>query len=369
MMRTLRVDLPASSGVGYDVNIGEGLLQSVGEELVTLSGGAPWGVLVDANVGAHYGEPLAGALQRSDCLAATVHIPAGEATKRRAAVAAAQDQLINAGLRRDGWIAALGGGVTGDIAGFVAATLFRGLPYVQLPTTLLAMVDSSVGGKTGVDTVAGKNLIGAFHHPRAVYADVATLTTLPQAELSSGLAEVIKYGVILDADLFIELEDGLLESCMALVPQALARIVGRCVELKADVVADDEREAGRRRILNFGHTVGHAIEVASHYSLRHGEAIAVGMVAEARIAEACAGSPAALSGRIADLCERAGLPVQLPDSIDAEAVVAACAHDKKNLATAVRCALPAEIGVIYAADGAYAVEVDEPTLRRSLSPS
>ena len=273
-------------------------------------------VVSDATVHGLYGEALIAALAEAGHECVSLVMAAGESSKRRDVVADMQDMAIAAGIDRDSRVVALGGGVPGDLGGYMAATLLRGVPWLQLPTTLLAMVDSSVGGKTGVDTAAGKNLIGAFWHPRVVLADVDTLATLPDEELAAGLAEVIKYGATLEEQLFSDLEDGLLESCMARVPEAVALVVERCVSIKADVVAEDARELNRRQVLNFGHTIGHGIEVAMDYTLRHGEAVAIGMVAEARLSEGHLGAAPDLAERVAALCVRAGLPVRLPDGAE-----------------------------------------------------
>jgi 3-dehydroquinate synthase len=211
-----------------------------------------------------------------------VTFPAGEWNKTRETWSALTDQLLAAGIGRDGAVVAVGGGVVGDVAGFVAATVLRGIPYVQVPTTLLAMIDSSIGGKTGVDTVHGKNLVGAFHQPRAVIADVNTLTTLPPVHRSAGMAEALKHGFIADAiylESLVRDRDRILDA----EPGALLETVRRSVEIKAAVVADDERELGRRAILNFGHTVGHAIETVCGYEILHGEAVAMGMIVEAEL--------------------------------------------------------------------------------------
>jgi 3-dehydroquinate synthase len=366
--RALQVELPGGEPVRYQVWVGEGLLARVGDGATR----AGWVLVTDTNVGPLYADAVAAALAGSGAALTTIQVAAGEASKVRRTVERIHDQALQAGVSRDWGVVALGGGVVGDLAGFAAATLLRGLPYVQVPTSLLAMVDSSVGGKTGVDTPAGKNLVGAFHQPEAVYADVTTLSTLPDRELIAGLAEVIKYGVILDEQLFVDLDDGLLESCLQRVPDALAAIVNRCVALKAGVVAADEREAGPREILNFGHTVAHGIERATDFGLLHGEAVAVGMVAEARLAERFRGAEAGTSELIASLCRRAGLPVKLPQGVSAARVVEAARADKKVRAGSIRCALPEQIGRMpghrqAGGIGAGAVAVTEAELAESLA--
>ena len=223
-----------------------------------------------------------------------VTVPAGEKSKRVALVEQCYDRLAAHRLERKSFIVALGGGVVGDLAGFVAATYLRGIPFVQVPTTLLAQVDSSVGGKTGVNLKAGKNLVGAFYQPRLVLCDLDTLRTLPRREYVSGLAEVIKYGIIYDAILFAQLERNL-PKLLERDPATLMAVVARCCEIKAEVVGQDETESGLRAILNFGHTIGHAVENSSGYGkFLHGEAISIGQIAAARLSQKILGLP---SGR------------------------------------------------------------------------
>lgn len=359
--RRVSVSVPADSGSEYEVIIGSGLLADGAERLRPFIGTGPVFVVSDATVHRLYGETLVEALVGAGTECVALVMEAGESSKRRAVVADMQDRAIAAGVDRDSRVIALGGGVPGDVGGYLAATLLRGIPWLQLPTSLLAMVDSSVGGKTGVDTAAGKNLVGAFWHPQVVLADVDTLGTLPDAELAAGLAEVIKYGVTLEEQLFSDLEDGLLESCLARVPEAVTVVVARCVAIKAAVVAEDAREVNRRQVLNFGHTVAHGIEVATDYTLRHGEAVAIGMVAEARLSAQHLGGASDLAERIASMCSRAGLPVTLPDGVDAAEVVAGARHDKKSRAGQLRCVMIEELGRVASHEGnwSHPVTVEE----------
>lgn len=369
IVRTRRVPVavPADGASEYEVVIGAGLLAEAAERLQPFMGTGPVFVVSDATVQALYGEALVAALRATGFDCVELVTDPGEASKCRGVVADMQDKAIAAGADRDSRVIALGGGVPGDLGGYLAATLLRGIPWLQLPTSLLAMVDSSVGGKTGVDTAAGKNLIGAFWHPRVVLADVGALDTLPDAELAAGLAEVIKYGVTLEEQLFADLEDGLLESCLARVPEAVALVVERCVSLKAEVVAEDARETNRRQVLNFGHTVAHGIEVAMDYTLRHGEAVAIGMVAEARLSAQHLGGASDLPERIASLCERAGLPVALPASVGPAAVVEGARHDKKNRAGQSRCVMVQELGRVVPHDGNWSHPVTPEELLRVLA--
>ncbi len=248
-------------------------------------------------------------------------------------------------LDRQSFVLALGGGVVGDLAGFVAATYLRGIAFVQAPTTLLAQVDSSVGGKVGVNLKAGKNLVGAFYQPRLVLCDLETLASLPEREFRAGLAEVIKYGIICDAALFRRLERDL-PALIRREPATLAAVVARCCQIKAQVVRQDETESGLRAILNFGHTVGHALEAVSHYGkYLHGEAIAIGQAAAARLSARLLGLPESHAARIRTLLERAGLPTQLPlTSRQREKLISAMKLDKKVSGGELKFVLARKLG-------------------------
>ena len=289
------------------------------------------GPLFDAfRLGSGPWHPAAGAKADLPEFAAELVVPAGEASKNRAQWAGLSDQLLDRGFGRDSAIVALGGGVIG----------------IQVPTTLLAMLDASVGGKTGVDAPHGKNLIGAFHPPVAVVADPLVLRTLPEREYRAGLAEAVKHGLIADAGYFAWL--GASVDAIARRDEAtLATLVRRSVEIKAAVVGEDERESGRRAILNAGHTVGHAVEHASGYALAHGEAVALGLVAECELAEAMGIGRRGLGAEVAELLRRLGLPVRLAEALPRERVLAAMAADKKNQADRVRFALPRDVGTMF----------------------
>jgi 3-dehydroquinate synthase len=278
--------------------------------------------------------------------AAELVVPAGEASKTRAQWSALSDRLLDQGFGRDSALVAVGGGVVGDLAGFVAATYLRGIPYLQVPTTLLAMLDASVGGKTGVDTPHGKNLIGAFHPPVAVAADPLVLRTLPERDYRAGLAEAVKHGLIADAGYFTWLGASA-EAITRRDETTLATLVRRSVEIKAAVVDEDERENGRRAILNAGHTVAHAVEHASDYALAHGEAVALGLVAECRLAETMGIGRPGLADQVGELLGRLGLPVRLEQSLPRDRVLAAMASDKKNRAARVRFALARDVGSMF----------------------
>jgi 3-dehydroquinate synthase len=278
-------------------------------------------------------------------------VAAGESSKSLDRASGLFDRLVAMKADRHTCVVAVGGGVVGDLAGFVAATYARGLPLLMVPTSLLAMVDSAVGGKVGVNHPGAKNMIGAFHQPSGVWIDTASLATLPPRELRSGLAEVVKYGVILDAPFFGFLEEdaGSIESGQS---GSIRRVIARGCELKAGVVARDEREeTGLRAVLNFGHTIGHAIEAVSGYAgaYRHGEAVAIGMVAESRLAEGLGWIGPETTGRLVALLRRFGLPVSAP-GLDADALYEAMGRDKKNRGGQIRFVLPREIGRVEPTD-------------------
>jgi 3-dehydroquinate synthase len=287
---------------------------------------------------------------------ARLSFPAGEASKRRETWIRLSDEMLALGLDRQTAIVALGGGVVGDLAGFVAATFMRGIPYAQIPTTLLAMLDAAVGGKVGVDTPLGKNLIGAFHPPAVVVADPLSLLSLPERVYRAGLSEAVKHGLIADADYFawIEANAGAL---LARDLEALTHLIQRSVAIKAAVVSADERESGSRATLNAGHTVAHGLEQASEYRLPHGEAVSLGLVAECRIAERLGLAPAGLAQRVRDLLAALGLPTQTGPGVVVARVLEAMLQDKKNRDGQVRLALPARLGAMHPGDGGWTVPV------------
>ncbi len=333
MTTSLTVDLGERS---YPIFIGSGLLGG-GFDLGGYVAGDDCLVVSNETVAPLYLDALLADL--GDKRVAAISLPDGEAYKNVATVESVLDRLVDGGANRDTTLIALGGGVVGDITGFAAACYMRGVAFIQVPTTLLAQVDSSVGGKTGVNHARGKNLIGAFHQPRVVLIDTDTLATLPDRELRAGLAEVIKYGAIADIDFFAWLEDNA-EKLLQKDADALAHAIRRCCELKAEFVADDEREAGRRALLNFGHTFGHAIEHCQGYGdWLHGEAVAAGMVMAAELSKL----PREEQDRLRALIERVGLPVR-PPSIGADRLLAAMGLDKKVRAKRLRFVLLDELG-------------------------
>lgn len=326
-MHVVHVDLGTRA---YPIYVGSGCLKDLGTRLAETQCGAKVAVVTNSTVAQLYLGPVLASLGDARFVPSVIQLPDGEEHKNLAWLAFIYDRLIDAGVERNGAVVALGGGVVGDLAGFAAATYLRGIPCVQVPTTLLAQVDSSIGGKTGVNHAAGKNLIGAFSQPRFVVADVETLKTLPRRELLAGLAEVVKYGVILDPELFARIEAEL-PAILRLDRDVLADVVRSCCMLKALVVSEDETEGGYRAILNFGHTVGHAIESLTEYKqFLHGEAVAIGMVAAARVSVGLGLCDAAEAERIRALLERCGLPVDVPADLTREALALAMRIDKKS---------------------------------------
>lgn len=331
--------LPVRHALGsYDVLIRSGLLAEADGRVRKALGDRRPVVITDTTVARLIPAWGLGALTASP-----LTVPPGESAKTREHWADLTDQLLDRGLGRDGAIVAVGGGSIGDLAGFVAATYLRGIPVVQVPTTLLAMLDASVGGKVAVDTAHGKNLIGAFHPPALVLADPATLTTLPERDYRAGFAEAVKHGLVADAAYL----DWMVAHARELAARdlgALEHLVARSVEIKATVVVADERESGQRAILNAGHTVAHAIEQVSAFGVRHGEAVGLGLVAECRLAERLGHAGPGLAARAADALRALGLPTRLERPLGAEALVTAMGTDKKNRAGALRFALVAEPG-------------------------
>lgn len=344
--------IPVSGGAfaAYDVVVGRGLLAQAGERVAPLARGRTV-VVSDETVAAIHGPALMASLERAGVRSEIVAVPAGEASKSFAELERLMDRLLAAGLDRKDVVVALGGGVVGDLAGLAAALYMRGIDFVQVPTTLLAQVDSSVGGKTAIDTPRGKNLVGAFHQPRLVLADVDVLATLPQVQLRSGWAEVLKHGLICDAAFF----DWLAGEGAAGVrgdPAALERAVIRSVEIKSAIVGEDEKEAGRRALLNLGHTFGHAIEAELGFetgALAHGEAVALGCCMAFRFSAAqglCAISEAE---RVEAVIAAAGLPTRLDQAgvFQADRLIALMAGDKKAEAGGITLILARRIGEAF----------------------
>ena len=332
-MRTLTVNLGSRS---YPIHIGAGLLSRSGELLASLLADKKVGIITNPTVGQLYLEPLESSLKEFGLEVSKILLPDGEEHKNLKTLATIYDQLITARFERGSVLIALGGGVVGDLAGFAAATFLRGVPYIQIPTTLLAHVDSSVGGKTGVNHREGKNLIGAFYQPRAVVIDMEVLVTLPRREFLAGMAEVIKYGIIVDSKLFELLEEKL-DRIMALDRNLLIEIVAASCADKAMVVEKDETEDDYRAVLNFGHTVGHALEAATGYNrFLHGEAVAIGMAQAAGISRRLGFCDDASMLRMRNLIARTGLPVDFPPGFDLNTLTENIETDKKSFGGKVK---------------------------------
>ena len=357
MIRRVAVELGERS---YPIVIGN----SVDDEMtafVRQAGYSARGMIVtDTNVGALHAGRIAEALARAGLHAEIAVIPAGESSKSLTQADRLFTRAIKLGLDRRSPIIALGGGVVGDLAGFVAATYMRGVPFIQLPTSLLAQVDSSVGGKVAVNHPLGKNLIGAFYQPDAVFMDLGLLATLPAREIWAGLGEIIKYGIICDADFFVWLEEHSAQ-VLALDPAAAAHMIARSCEIKADVVRQDEREEGLRRILNFGHTIAHAIEKETGYvRYRHGEAVAIGMIGAAQISEELGLLRTDECLRIEQMIRAMGLP-QRAEGVTADAMYEDLFHDKKTVGGRIHWVVAEGIGTVVVRD-----DVPEEIVRKIL---
>jgi 3-dehydroquinate synthase len=353
MTRSIPVGLGSRA---YDVVVGSGLIDRAGQHIAPLLKSKRTAIVTDQNVGDHHGERLAVSLEKAGVAVDMIVVPPGEQTKSFEGLADLSDRLLALELDRGDMIVAFGGGVVGDLAGFAAAIYKRGIDFIQVPTTLLAQVDSSVGGKTAIDTPRGKNLIGAFHQPRLVLADLDVLATLPEREMHCGYAEVIKYGMLGDAAFFEWLETN---GCAVLAsePAALAHAVVRSVEMKAEIVAEDEKEAGRRALLNLGHTFAHALEAENGYgeALKHGEAVGAGMALAFRFSVAlglCSGIDAA---RVEGALIKAKLPTRLSDvpghPFAADRLIAHMGQDKKAEGRRLTFVLARRIGEAFVAKG------------------
>jgi 3-dehydroquinate synthase len=354
---------------GYTICITPGLIHSVGDIARQTAPAHRYAIITDSNVAPLYAQQVA--TQFPTGTSHTFVVPAGETHKNRETWASLTDQLFASHFTRDSTIIALGGGVIGDLAGFVAATFMRGIPFIQVPTTLLAMIDASIGGKTGVDTLSGKNLVGAFHPPAAVTIDPEVLETLELSHWRGGLAEAVKHGAIADEEYFLSLDETdsrLLRPSIERRDRAFRdQLIVRSVQIKSDVVARDEREQGVRKVLNFGHTIGHAVELLSGFTLSHGEAVAIGMVLESTAAERLGVAEPGTTARIINLVQRIGLPTIRPGGPSADALLDIMRGDKKARGGAIEYAVPAKIGTMAGAESGYAVRLDDTTVRAVLA--
>lgn len=360
-MKIVPVNLPVPAAISYDIRVGPGLLPELGALVHTLAPAPTCGLVSDTHVAPLYLEAARSSLIEAGYRVLAYVFPAGESHKTMQTTLAGLDVFLHAHIERATPLIALGGGVVGDLTGFMAATLLRGVPFIQVPTTLLAAVDASVGGKVGVDHHAGKNLIGAFHQPRLVLTDVSTFATLPDRELRCGLAECIKHGVIRDEKLltFIETHHA---AILARDPAKLEELVAWNVKIKAAVVQEDPFEKSVRAHLNLGHTFGHALETLGHYSdLQHGEGVALGMVAAGRLAERRGHQNADERARVENLLAQVGLPIHLP-TVDVERVYAGMHTDKKVAGGKIRLVLPVGLGAAEVVR-----DVTEPDIKWAIS--
>jgi 3-dehydroquinate synthase len=364
----VRIQTDAASGGSHEVLIGAGLINEAGARITAVSQAHRYAIITDSNVGPLHGRVVAASLEAAGASAGTLVFPAGESSKTRDSWSALTDEMLRREYGRDTCVVVVGGGVAGDLGGFVAATFMRGIPWVNVPTTLLAMLDSAVGGKTGVDTAAGKNLVGAFRQPALVLVDPEVLMTLPEQAYRASIAEAVKHGAIDDAQYFGWI-DANAEAILSRDAGLLAELVRRSIEIKAAVVAEDTLEAGRRAILNFGHTIGHALERVTGYGLTHGEAVAIGMVLEARIGELAGVTEPGTSARIARSLARFGLRSDLSSvGAGAEAIMEATRSDKKARGSLVRYALVSRVGSAHRSPaGAWTHEVPDELVRRVTS--
>ena len=351
------IEVPVTiPGSACRVLVGRGLLARAGELVREAGLRGTCALITDENVARHHGETARRSLETAGYRVELLAVPAGEESKSMQVAEGLCDRMIEAGLDRSSFVVALGGGVVGDLAGFVAAIYQRGIPFVQIPTTIVAQVDSSIGGKTGVNARAGKNLIGAFHQPRLVLADTDTLSTLPDREYREGFGEVIKHAAIRDAAMLEELDP-------SAARETLGALIARNIAIKASIVADDEREqTGTRALLNFGHTVAHAIEnVAGYGKFLHGEAVSLGMAAALEISQRKAGLSAAEAQRVRDKLTAFALPLTLPADLATDDLMAAAQRDKKFAEGQIRYVVVPRLGEAFVAE-----DVTEQDLRTAI---
>ncbi len=342
------VQVSTGLGPGYAVIVEPGALDRLPDLLGEFAPAHQYALISDDTVFGLHGDRVTSLLAGTGRQVEPFTFPAGEASKTRDTWAELTDRMLDARFGRDSVVLALGGGVTGDLAGFVAASYMRGVPVVQIPTSLVAMIDASVGGKTGVDTPAGKNLVGAFHPPRLVLADTELVTTLPRAERAQGLVEAVKHGAIMDLPYLDDLERSM-GALLEAESGPLTRAVARSVELKAGVVSEDERETGFRQILNFGHTLAHAVEAAASYAVPHGSAVGLGMILEARLGEALGVTAPGTSERLRRVVRSLEIPVHLPTGAAPGAIMSYLGADKKARGGEARFVLLSELGAVSGA--------------------
>jgi len=345
-MKTLKVNLDKKTLLSYEIRIGKSIIDRMILLIAKNHKATRYVIVTDSNVNRHYGQILINAMTQAGMKASLMEIPAGESSKNIATVMDVTGKLLASGADRQTLLIALGGGVVGDLTGFIASVYMRSIPYIQIPTTLIGQVDSAIGGKTAVDLPQGKNLLGTFYQPRAVFADVNFLRTLPDKEFNNGLAEIIKYGIIEDEKMFKFLEENM-DAVKSRDSDHLLKIIETCCRIKKSIVEIDEREQGLRRILNFGHTLGHALEAVSHYTLSHGEGVALGMIAAAKLSVKMNYLSEDELIRVEKIITQAGLPAKIPASFVPGKVIARLKTDKKKKDDQVHFVLVKKIGMPF----------------------
>lgn len=363
---TVGITLRHEEDRSYPIIIENGVMSQIPKDIKERKLGERFAIISDTNVAPIYGGKLEAALQEAGFIARLFLLRAGEENKNIVECIDIANQMSAGGFGRDTTVIALGGGVVGDMAGFIAAGFLRGVPYIQVPTTLVAQADSSIGGKTGVDTAVGKNLFGFFKQPRLVYIDPVSLKTLPSAEFACGMAETIKHAIIRDSRFFDYLENNSAK-IMKLDDDALLHLSRTNCTIKGLVVEEDPEEKGKRRILNFGHTIGHAIEHLSGYELKHGECVSIGIAVASRIAWRVTGFWLTETDRIEKLLKTFRLPIKIPPNISNEQIITQTTPDKKAKNGMARYTLPIRIGEMAAYKGQYSTYVDEQTVSYALN--
>lgn len=364
-MQTINVQLKKVIDTSYGITVGEGLLSRLPQLLKKEHSASVYVIIADTMTAKLFGKKLQADLRKAGCKTLLLSVPSGEASKSREHKAVLEDAMLKSGVDRRSSVLALGGGVVGDLAGFVAATYMRGIPYIQLPTTLLAMVDSSVGGKTGINNKLGKNLIGAFHQPSAVYADVNTLKSLSDVEIRNGLVEAVKMFITSDKESFAFAITHL-DKAFAKNTGVLGEIILRAVRIKAGVVERDEREDGERMVLNFGHTIGHAVERLSKYTLLHGQAVGVGIMVEAQMAHNSGRLSATDLISVQTILQRLQSPISVLRRYKPSDIILATKGDKKSLAGQARYVIVKQIGEVAVRDGQFVEAVEDEEVIKAL---
>ena len=349
-MNKIKVNLDKKTSASYEIYIGENIVDRMGLIMAKNNWASRYVMITDSNLSPSHGERIQATLREMELKVDLIDFPAGEASKNFQTNLHIVDRIIGLGADRTSALIALGGGVVGDITGFIASVYMRGIPYIQVPTTLLAQVDSSIGGKTGIDLPEAKNILGTFHQPKGVFIDLAFLKTLTPREFRSGLAEIVKYGIIDDPELLRSLE-GEVEAIRNRDMSLLEEIIARSCRIKKGIVEIDEMDRGVRRILNFGHTIGHAIEAESGYAVSHGDAVSIGMVASVLISERLKYLPSEDRERIISLIRAIGLPDRIPKNLSPTGILSRIKRDKKKEGDTIHFVLLKRIGMPFVNGG------------------